>query len=67
MNWKNAFNKQYFMLNILAANVFQWREMSVETFWMRPGVKRVMERALHCLYQTAMKTGTNQYHTTEKH
>lgn len=45
---------------------FQWREMSVEIFWLRPGVKRVMGTALLCLYQTAVETGTNQYYTTGK-
>lgn len=32
---------------------------------MRQGVKHVMEMHLHYLYQTAVGTGTYQYHTTE--
>lgn len=44
---------------------FQWREMSMETFWMKPSVKCVMETLLLCLYQTAVETGTYQYHTVE--
>lgn len=45
--------------------LFQSREMSMEIFWMRQGVKHVMEMPLHCLYQTAVETGTYQYNTTE--
>lgn len=44
-------------------HAFQWREMSMETFWMRPGVKRVMGMPLLCLYQTAVGLGMYQYNT----
>lgn len=44
---------------------FQWREKTVEPFWMRQSVKRVMEMPLHFLYQTAVETGMFQYYTPE--
>lgn len=46
-------------------HAFQWREMSMETFWMRPDVKRVMEMPLLCLYQTAVGLGMYQYNTIQ--
>lgn len=38
---------------------FQWRGTSMETFWMRPDVRHVMEMVLLSQYQTAVEKGIN--------